>query len=83
LSSWTCFVNWLRGFPAVEHSAPPRNDISKGLQNQVKEVESGGEIRSPLLGIDLLSKGKYKGLLIYMQMDAVELFVDKRLLLSS
>lgn len=27
LSSWTCLVNCVRGFPAVEHSAPPRNDM--------------------------------------------------------
>lgn len=28
LSSCTCFVNWLSGLPAVEHSAPPRNDMA-------------------------------------------------------
>lgn len=43
LSSWTCLVNCVNGFPAVEHSAPPRKDILgrlRQLRNKLEHLNS-------------------------------------------
>ena len=42
-----CFVNWVRGFPAVEHSGPPRYDILADADGRaaVKETFDESDMR--------------------------------------
>jgi hypothetical protein len=63
-------VNWLKGFPAVEHSAPPRNDILKGLQNNIRSRNEVGESVLPLVARTVVGSlvKAIQILLVYMQM---------------
>lgn len=52
LSSWVCFVNWLSGFPEVEHSGPPpRKDMADS--DDVKELGVLDNTRQPSTKCDL------------------------------
>lgn len=33
-----CLLNWLRGLTAVEHSAPPSNDMADGAEPNLKRT---------------------------------------------